>query len=122
MDNFEKSLVLRGLLSPQELIADRTWKPLAEGVFASTIYQAGVNSSRAALLHYLPGARVGAHLHAGFEHILILQGSQNDGEETYEAGTLVIHKPGTSHTLYSADGCIALGIWERPVEFSTDNL
>lgn len=120
MDDFEKSLVVRGFLNPQQFIAQRTWEPLAEGVFASTIYQTGDNSPRAALLHYLPGARVGSHFHAGFEHILILQGSQSDANETYDAGTLVIHKPGTSHALYSPEGCIALGIWEKPVEFSDD--
>lgn len=118
MDPFEKSLIVRGLFDPDALLASRQWEPLAEGVFSSTIYQTGDHSPRAALLHYLPGARVGAHFHAGFEHILILHGSQQDGEEIYDAGTLVIHRPGTSHTLFSAEGCIALGVWERPVEFS----
>lgn len=117
MDEFEKSLVIQGLFEPDKLLERFEWQPLAEGVFAASIYASGDHSARASLLHYLPGAQVGSHLHAGFEHILILQGSQQDGDATYEAGTLVIHKPGTSHTLYSPKGCIALGVWEKPVEF-----
>lgn len=116
MDDFDTSLVIRGLLDPQSLIEQRDWQVLAEGVFSSPIYTNGDNC-RAALLHYLPGATVGSHLHAGFEHILVLQGSQHDGDRVYEAGTLVIHKPGTRHTIHSPGGCIALGIWEKPVAF-----
>lgn len=117
MNDFEKVLVLPGLFDPEQCIAQRDWQPLAEGVFISTLYETGDYSSRAALLHYLPGAQVASHQHAGFEHILILQGSQFDGDAMYEAGTLVIHKPDTRHTLYSPEGCIALGIWEKPVQF-----
>ena len=117
MDGFTKSLVIHGLLDPQSLLGSYQWEPLAEGVNSATLYQTGEVSCRAALLHYLPGASVATHRHAGFEHILILHGSQHDGDVVYRPGTLVIHKPGTSHSIYSPHGCIALGIWEKPVEF-----
>ena len=118
MDDFKTSLIVQGLLQPESLLNDRPWEVLADGVFSSTLYSSGDSSCRAALLHYLPGSAVGSHLHAGYEHILILQGSQHDGDQVYEAGTLVIHKPGTRHTIYSPNGCIALGIWEKPVAFT----
>jgi len=36
------------------------------------------------------------HEHTGYEHILILAGSQRDENGTFEAGTLVINPPGTA--------------------------
>lgn len=117
MDDFSKSLIIEGLFEPARLVAEHAWEPLAEGVFTAPLYSAAKHGCRAALLHYLPGSKVGKHLHVGFEHILILQGSQIDGTEVYSAGTLVIHKPGSQHDLFSPEGCLALGIWEHPVEF-----
>lgn len=118
MDGFEKSLIISGVFDTDSLIATRNWQPLSEGVFISSIYETGSDSARAAFLHYLPGSKVPVHKHTGFEHILILQGSQLDGDTVYDAGTLVIHKPETDHDILSPQGCIALGIWEKPVSFS----
>ena len=117
MDDFDKSLVVNVLLEQDALLQQYQWEPLAEGVFIATLYTTGEDGPRSALLHYLPGASVSSHLHRGFEHILILHGSQQDGEVTYTKGDLVIHRPGTGHGIYSPEGCIALGIWEKPVAF-----
>ena len=117
MKDFEKSLVIQVISEPDTLIASRQWDVLTEGVFISELYAASASGTRAALLRYLPGAAVAAHRHPGYEHILILQGSQQDGDVIYGVGDLVIHKPETSHDLISKDGCLALGIWEKPVEF-----
>lgn len=112
-----KAMIFEALFDVQKQIEQRQWQPLAEGVFVSTLYQSGESSSRSALLRYLPGASVPRHLHAGIEYILILQGSQIDGDLVYETGTLVIHNPGTDHAIVSPEGCVALGIWEKPVVF-----
>lgn len=117
MDDFDTSLLVRGLFDPESLLQQHSWEPLCEGVYTATLYVSGDDSCRAALLHYLPGATVASHEHRGFEHIVILHGSQQDGEHIYQAGDLVIHKPGTAHSLHSTEGCIALGIWEKPVAF-----
>ena len=66
---------------------------------------------------YLPGASIPVHEHIGFEHILILHGVQQDDKKVYSKGTLVIHKPGSQHRIRSPEGCIALGIWQKPVKF-----
>jgi len=116
MDKFDSSLVLN-LFDTGNLLTNRDWQPLAEGVSKSDIYVAQEHGLQAALLHYLPGAKVDKHLHTGYEHILILQGSQCDGEQTYLPGMLVIHKPGTEHSIVSSEGCMALGLWEKPVQF-----
>jgi anti-sigma factor ChrR (cupin superfamily) len=113
----ENAMIIENLFDAQTLIADREWRSLTEGVLISLIYDRD-GGSRAAFLHYQPGASVPNHRHMGFEHILILQGAQNDGEKTYRAGTLVIHPPGTQHHLVAPEGCLALGIWERAVAFT----
>lgn len=113
----EHALVIENLFDATALIASREWLPLVEGVFISPIYDMKESGPRAAFLRYLPGASVPHHQHLGLEHILILQGSQRDGPSVYKAGTLVIHPPGTQHYLVSEEGCLALGVWERPVAF-----
>ena len=70
-----------------------------------------------ALLRYAPGARVPAHYHRGLETILVLAGAQSDERGTYPAGTLVFNPPGTSHSVWSDDGCTVLIQWTLPVEF-----
>ena len=117
MDDFDKSLVVNVMLEQDALLERYEWEPLAEGVYIATLYTTGEEGPRSALLHYLPGACVAKHLHRGCEHILILHGSQQDGDATYRVGDLVIHKPGTHHAIVSPQGCIALGVWEKPVAF-----
>lgn len=117
METLGAALILDDIFDSQALIASRSWQVLREGVFISPIYGSDDNSPQAAFLHYLPGSSVPSHLHRGFEHILILHGSQIDGERVYSKGTLVIHSLGSSHQIRSPEGCLALGIWERPVAF-----
>ena len=47
---------------------------------------------------------------------MVLDGSQTDDEGHYPAGTFT---PGTTHRVWSDEGCVALLIWERPVRFVT---
>lgn len=117
MIDLKSPLIVEGLFDAQTLLASRDWQPLTEGVFISAIYEEGASGARAAFLHYLPGAAVPLHLHAGIEHILILQGAQHDGDRIYKKGDLVIHGLDSRHQLSSPEGCLALGIWERPVSF-----
>jgi anti-sigma factor ChrR (cupin superfamily) len=92
------------------------WDRLAPGVDIHRLYQWPAGQS-AALLRYAPGARMLRHRHVGTEQILVLSGSQSDGDGDYAAGTLVVHPPGTCHAIRSDGGCVVLAIWERPVEF-----
>ncbi|MGB3310593.1 MAG: cupin domain-containing protein [Nodosilinea sp.] len=92
------------------------WEPFRPGVDIHRLYPAEPDGAAAALLRYQPGASVPYHLHTGFEHILVLSGSQVDNNGTYAAGTLVINPPGTRHTVSSPDGCIVLAIWAKPVQ------
>lgn len=95
----------------------RGWKtarfePFREGVEISILRK---DDPVVALLRYAPGASVPRHLHTGLETILVLDGSQSDENGTYETGDLVLNPEGTSHSVWSTEGCVVLISWERPV-------
>jgi anti-sigma factor ChrR (cupin superfamily) len=109
-------LVFTNLLNGAFDFEKLPWEHFREGVEIARLYGGEANASSAALLRYAPNAKVPKHIHTGYEHIMVLSGSQSDGTNTYAAGTLVISKPGTSHAITSEQGCIVLAIWERPVD------
>jgi anti-sigma factor ChrR (cupin superfamily) len=107
-------LALAQALAPE---AAGAFQPMRPGVEIRSLYDRGPEGPAAALLRYAPGASVPAHLHQGFEHVLILEGEQRDERGRYPAGTLVVNPPGSRHSVHSPTGCVALLIWERPVRF-----
>lgn len=109
------SLVLPELWQILARADDLAWEAFRPGVEIHRLYPPEPDGAAAALLRYQPGASVPRHLHTGFEHILVLSGSQIDDNGTYEAGTLVVNPPGTRHTVSSPEGCIVLAIWAKPV-------
>jgi len=96
------------------------WEPYKKGVDIFRLYGDGITGPTAALVRYCERGEVPMHEHKGYEHILILAGSQRDDNGTIEAGTLVINPPGTRHKVSSDDGCIVLAIYEKPVRFVPD--
>jgi len=92
------------------------WEPFREGVQIARLYGGEPGAPSAALLRYAPGASVPRHVHHGLEHIVVLEGAQEDDHGRYAAGTLLVHRAGTSHRVASREGCVVLAIWERPVE------
>jgi anti-sigma factor ChrR (cupin superfamily) len=103
-------LLARATLGPLD------WEPFRPGVSIARLYDHGDGHS-AALLRYEPGARVPRHAHPGFEHILVLQGSQQDERGAYRAGTLLVNLPGSEHAVESPEGCVVLAVWEKAVVF-----
>jgi anti-sigma factor ChrR (cupin superfamily) len=100
------------------------WRELAfaefrPGIRIHRIYGDG-SAAAAALLIYEPGASVPLHEHTGYEHVLMLEGEQEDDRGRYPAGTLAINPPGSRHSVRSPAGCVALLVWERPVRFVAD--
>ena len=96
-----------------------SWQPFREGVEMARLYGDADGGMSMALLRYRAGARVPTHLHRGIEHILVLEGSQRDEGGLHEVGSLLVHGPGTTHSVASDEGCVVLAIWERPVEILT---
>ena len=93
------------------------WGTLRDGVELRVLAGGREGGATVALLRYSPGAVVPAHHHPGFEVIYVISGEQTDERGSYPAGTLVVNPPGIGHTVTSANGCVVLIIWERPVEF-----
>jgi anti-sigma factor ChrR (cupin superfamily) len=110
-------IVLQGLFGAGQDFATLGWQPFRPGIEIVRIYGDGQRGPSAALLRYAPGARLAGHAHVAHEHIIILSGAQRDERGEYAAGTCLIHGPDTRHTVTSDGGCIALAIWNAPVEF-----
>jgi len=115
-DVSDEVLRLTRLFHTREWREALEWKPFREGVDIYRLYW-HASGPRAALLRFHPGGRVPLHEHMGYEHILILEGSQEDERGQAEAGTFVINPPGTRHTVFSKNGCVVLAIYEKPVRF-----
>lgn len=109
--------VLRNLFSIEAHLKDFKWESFRAGIEIHRIYGEAGTGPTAALLRYAPGAEVPVHIHNGYEHILILSGSQTDGSQVYEKGALVISAPGSEHRIASEHGCVVLAIWQAPVDF-----
>jgi anti-sigma factor ChrR (cupin superfamily) len=106
------------LAHPGKWQAGLPWKPFHQGVEIHRLYGDGLEGPSAALLRFHPGGSIPHHFHTGYEHILVLQGSQADEHGEIPAGGFRIHPPGSSHSVTSAAGCIVLAIYERPVKFT----
>jgi anti-sigma factor ChrR (cupin superfamily) len=92
---------------------DLPFAPFREGVEVHYIKQ---GAPALAILRYAPGAKVPHHLHAGLETILVLDGMQSDERGDYAKGSLILNPQGTTHSVWSEQGCAVLIQWERPVQ------
>lgn len=113
----DRILKLTDLLNIQQWQNRIPWRPFQPGVEIHRLYGDGESGPSTALLRFHPGGRVPLHEHTGFEHILILSGSQVDENSRAEAGALIVNPPGTSHSVLSEGGCLVLAIYEKPVRF-----
>lgn len=111
-------LVLDHLLQRAPKLRDEPgWRPWHPGIQIQLLYQEADGGPAAALLRYEPGAAVPSHEHRGYEHILVLDGAQQDEHRTYPAGTFVVNRPHSIHRVASEGGCVVLIIWEKAVRF-----
>jgi anti-sigma factor ChrR (cupin superfamily) len=117
ISSIEKAMVIANIFDADHLLHSRSWTELRPGVAISLIYAHEGEGPQAGFLHYQPGASVPRHEHMGLEHILILHGSQSDGEQLFTKGSFVIQRTQSQHAIVSEEGCIALGIWQKPVRF-----
>jgi anti-sigma factor ChrR (cupin superfamily) len=119
-DEAERVLRLADLFQIADWQHTLPWTPFREGVDIYRLYGDGKNGPSTALLRFHPGARVSTHEHTGYEHILVLTGSQVDENSRTHAGALIINPPRTRHSVLSENGCIVLAIYEKPVAFLQD--
>ncbi len=81
-----------------------------------TTEQTGADGPAAALVRYLPGATATPHRHPGYELIYVLSGELETDEGTFPANSLLVLPPGSVHGPRSKHGCLALAVWEQPVQ------
>ena len=117
MQSKPQPIILRDVLELAQHPDRVAWEPFRLGVEIHWLYQTDDQGPAAALIRFQPGARVALHEHTGFEHILVLAGSQSDESGDHAQGALLIHPPGTQHSVASAEGCLVLAIYEKPVTF-----
>lgn len=106
-------------LAPATLHERKDFVELRPGVEICVLLEDEASGEKTALLRYAPGAKVPEHLHEGYEQVLILEGSQRDERGDYGPGTLVVNPPGSRHSVESANGCLVLIHWQRPIHFSS---
>jgi len=112
-----KQIILKDIFNLPARADSLQWEQFRPGVKIHRLYGDPATGPFAALLWYEPGAGVPRHEHLGYEHIIILSNSQTDDTGEKPAGTLIINPPQSVHSVSSAQGGIALLIWERPVSF-----
>jgi anti-sigma factor ChrR (cupin superfamily) len=112
-----RPIILENVLELAQHPESVSWARFREDVDIHWLYQTDADGPAAALIRFYPGARVALHEHTGFEHILLLAGSQTDDSGEHGRGALLIHPPGTRHEIASAEGCVVLAIYEKPVVF-----
>ena len=121
------SLILNNLFNMAKEQHNLAWKKHTangrKGVEIFFLYDARNKNNEgpaAALLRYKPKARVVRHVHLGYELIFVLQGVLQNDSGSHPAGTLEICPPGSTHELWSDEGCVFLVVWEQPVK--TENI
>lgn len=93
------------------------WEPTKyPGVSVKKLYEdpAGPVTS---LTRFEPGASLPLHRHVGIEQSYVLEGTLVDDDGACTAGNFVWRRAGSVHRAWSPDGCIVLGVFERPNEF-----
>ncbi len=90
------------------------------GVTIKVLWRGATGDAFTALFRMQPGARLPRHRHMGVEQTYVLEGSLVDDEGVCTAGNFVWRHPGSVHSAHSPDGCLAIGIFQKPNEFLED--
>ncbi|MEU2059708.1 cupin domain-containing protein [Streptomyces sp. NPDC013455] len=116
-------LLFAKLASGEFGVAELDFQPLtADGRTNAEIHrlygpeQTGEGGPAAAVVRYLPGAAARTHRHPGYELIYVLDGELETEAGVHPAGSLLSMEPDSVHTPRSPKGCLALVVWEQPVQ------
>ncbi len=86
------------------------------GVRWKKLYFDPASGRSAVLLQFEPGASYGRHRHPAGEQYLVLDGSLEDGGQSYGKGAFVHHPPGSVHRPSSREGCLLFVTLDQPIE------
>jgi len=118
VEDSRRPIILKSLFGPDCNYDALDWKPFRKGIEIVRLYGTPHLGASAALLRYEPGATLPHHSHTGYEHIIVLSGSQIDDNGRHNEGAVIINPPGSGHSVSNEHGCVVLAIWEHPVVFS----
>jgi quercetin dioxygenase-like cupin family protein len=118
VEESSQPIILRNLFGANRNYDALDWQPFRTGIDIVRLYGTPQQGPSAALLRYAPGAQLPHHSHTGYEHIIVLSGSQRDESGRHAEGAAIINPPGSGHSVSTENGCVVLAIWEHPVIFS----
>ncbi|MCI0547489.1 MAG: cupin domain-containing protein [Candidatus Rokubacteria bacterium] len=96
------------------------WVPTRfPGVFTKTLYE-DASGKVTSLTRMEPGAVLPDHRHVGIEQSYVLEGTLVDDDGACTAGNFVWRRAGSVHSAWSPEGCIVLGVFEKPNQFLAD--
>lgn len=99
-DDFSKPVIVHGAK------LDWVGSPAA-GVDRRMLFRVGDEVARAtSIVRYAPGSAFPRHTHGGGEEILVLDGTFQDEQGDYPAGSYIRNPPGSSHVPAAQDGCV----------------
>jgi len=94
------------------------WQPTQfPGITMKILWQDDQSDSFTGLFRCEPGAQLPLHRHADVEQTYVLEGSLVDDTGTCTTGNFVWRERGSVHAAHSPDGCLLLGIFQKPNEF-----
>ena len=87
------------------------------GIEMKVLWRDAGSESFTALFRMQPGARIPRHQHVGIEQTYVLEGSLVDEQGACTAGNFVWRDAESIHEAYSPDGCLSIGIFQKPNTF-----
>ncbi len=93
------------------------WEPTKyAGVYIKRLYE-DPSGRLTTLTKMEPGAKLPSHRHVGIEQSYVLEGTLVDEDGACASGDFVWRRAGSVHEAWTPDGCVVLGVFERPNEF-----
>ena len=87
------------------------------GVEIKVLMQDAETGMTTSLTRLAPGAELPDHTHVGIEQTFVLEGTLEDSEGAVTSGNFVWRPAGSRHVASSTDGCLLLGVFQKPNKF-----
>ncbi|MEM1197824.1 MAG: cupin domain-containing protein [Pseudomonadota bacterium] len=87
------------------------------GIEIKILMQDETTGMMTSLTRMAPGTTLPDHMHVGIEQSYVLEGALVDREGACTAGNFVWRKAGSRHEAHAPDGCLVLGMFQKPNKF-----
>ena len=87
------------------------------GIEIKVLMQDEATGMMTSLTRMAPGTTLPDHMHVGIEQSYVLEGALVDHEGACTAGNFVWRKAGSRHSAHAPDGCLVLGMFQKPNKF-----